>query len=275
LFQCLLACNQFLTSQCAAKFPFSILPGCLIMKYASLALCALCSVVGLTSAMRAEAGGHSIRIDEGNGAGCMTNWTAVIDATALSAISPGGTYSSAVACTPNSNSPDDLFRNGTGANDAATAIGGGSAFAATGGEMFQFYAGAVGPQPDAQVVAWSLANSDTEIEMNGWCPGGAAGSLTWGSSTYKGGCSGAATDFLFSSTKAFIGYVVDSVQSDGTLLGTVTLSSTLPTGWSASGGTVSAPEIDPASAISAMTLLLGCLAVMRGDRRLAVPPVFR
>jgi hypothetical protein len=33
------------------------------------------------------------------------------------------------------------------------------------------------------------------------------------------------------------------------------------------GGTTSAPEIDPASAISALTLLAGGLAVIRGRRR--------
>jgi hypothetical protein len=51
---------------------------------------------------------------------------------------------------------------------------------------------------------------------------------------------------------------------------TVTQSS-LPTGWSCSGsgcpGAVGAPEIDPASAASAMTLLFGIIAVLRTRRR--------
>ena len=38
-------------------------------------------------------------------------------------------------------------------------------------------------------------------------------------------------------------------------------------GGSGGGGGFSAPEIDPSSAVSALTLLLGALAVLRGRRR--------
>jgi hypothetical protein len=57
----------------------------------------------------------------------------------------------------------------------------------------------------------------------------------------------------------------------GGLLGTNSAQSVLPNGWSCVGagcpGAVSAPEIDPASAASAMTLLFGVIAVLRARRR--------
>jgi hypothetical protein len=40
-----------------------------------------------------------------------------------------------------------------------------------------------------------------------------------------------------------------------------------PNGWTETSATVSAPEIDPASAIAGLTLLAGCMAVLRGGRR--------
>lgn len=230
------------------------------MKHSILALSALCSALCVFIAPRAEAG-HSIRIDEGNGTGCMSTWTTVSDPTGAAAFSPGGTFGSEVACAPNSGSPADLFPNGVAANDASTAIGGGAPYVATGGEMFQFYPGAPSPTPSAQIVAWTLTNSDTEVEMNGWCPGGASGSFTWGANTYKGGCSGAATDFLFNSAKGFIGFVNDSTN-------TVDLVSRVPTGWTSTGsGSVSAPEIDSSSAMASLTLLAGGLAVLRSRRQ--------
>lgn len=234
------------------------------MKYNYVALTALCSIVYLTGAPRAAAGGHTIRIDQGNGSGCMSTYTTISDPAGVASISPGGTFENVAACTPNSGSPSDLFPESS-PNDASTATGGGASYLATGGEMFQFYAGAVGADPTAQVVEWTLANSDTEIEMNGWCTGGATGSLTFGGTTYSGGCgAGQATDFLFSASKGFIGYVNDSTN-------TVDLTSAIPTGWTTNGsGTVTAPEIDPASAFAALTLLAGTLVVLSDRRRLVV-----
>jgi hypothetical protein len=40
-----------------------------------------------------------------------------------------------------------------------------------------------------------------------------------------------------------------------------------PTGWTETSSTASAPEIDPSSAIAALTLFAGCLAVLGGGRR--------
>lgn len=238
------------------------------MKHASVGITVISFVVCLACSPRAQAG-HGLRIDGGNGTGCMSTWTTVSDPSGAAAFSPGGSFGSEVACAPNSGSAADLFPSGVSANDASTATGGGALYLATGGEMFQFYPGAPSMTPSAQVVAWTLANSDTEIEMNGWCPGGASGSFTWGSATYKGGCGTAPTDFLFNNTKGFIGYVNDTTN-------TLDLVSAVPTGWTSSGGgtgTVAAPEIDSASAMAALTLLAGGIAVMRGRRppKVALP----
>jgi hypothetical protein len=231
------------------------------MKNHYVALTALCSLMYLASGTRAEAG-HSIRIDQGNGSGCMSTYTTISDPAGVASISPGGTFENVAACTPNSSSAADLFPESS-PNDASSAIGGGSSYLATGGEMFQFYSGAISPDPTAQVIEWTLANSDTEVEMNGWCAGGSTGSFTFGGATYSGGCGkGQATDFLFSSSKGFIGYVNDSTN-------TVDLTSSVPTGWTSTaggGGIVAAPEVDPTSAFASLTLLAGALVVL-GDRR--------
>jgi hypothetical protein len=234
------------------------------MKYNFAAIATIVSLAYLTCVPRAEAG-HGFRIDEGNGAGCMTEWTNVPNpagSTAAAAFVPGGTFQNAVACTA-SGDASILFRNGTPANDSATVN---PAYTATSGEMFQYYASAVGAQPDAQVVLWNLTTgafgSTTEIEMNGWCPGGSGSSFKFGGNTFTGGCNGTATDLLFSSAGALVGYVTDA--SDGTA--TIHQGTSVP-GWTESGGTVSAPEIDLSYAIAALTLLLGGLAVLRGGRR--------
>jgi hypothetical protein len=147
-------------------------------------------------------------------------------------------------------------------------------YLATGGELYQYvstgnvtgsgYASA--GEMDADVVVWTLKNGDTEIELGengGWCSLGAAGaSVTWGSTTLTGGCSSTTNDFLFNSAASLIGYVNDSTST----LSLVT-STNAPPGWSETSATA-APEIDPASAIGGLTLLAGCLVVLRGGRRM-------
>ena len=138
--------------------------------------------------------------------------------------------------------------------------------------MFQYYAGAIGPQPDAQVVVWNLLTgpfgaNETEIELNGWCPGGSGASFKFGGNTFSGGCGGNPTDLLFSQSGSIVGYVNDA--SDGTT--TIFRSTSVP-GWTESGVVASAPELNPSSAIAALTLLLGSLAVLRGNRRTGLAP---
>ncbi len=220
----------------------------------------------LTCAPRAHAG-HSIRIDSGNGAGCMSTWTNISDPTGAAAFIPGGAYANTVECSA-SGAPSVLFPEGLPTNDAATPSGN-SAFTATSGEMFSYYTGAVGLVADAQVALWNLTTGpfgahETEIELNGWCPGGSGASFKYDGLTFTGGCGGSSTDLLFSQTGSLVGYVTDA--SDGTA--TIHAGASVP-GWTESGGggTISAPELDPSVAIAGCTLLVGGMAVLRGRRR--------
>jgi hypothetical protein len=217
--------------------------------------------------------GHTIRIDSGNGTGCMSTWTTAASNAATSSFTPGGTYANAVACSA-SGSASVLFPNGVSANDAATVN---SLYTASSGEMYQYYSGAIGVVPDAQVALWNLSAgpsgvAQTEIELNGWCPGGSGASFKFDGNSYAGGCGSSPTDLLFNtSTGALLGYVSDSTTGGASTIGTV---STL-SGWTENGGalggggsTVAAPEIDASSAVVAVTLLAGGLAVLRGRRRI-------
>jgi hypothetical protein len=240
------------------------------MKYTSVAVTAICSVVSLTCATRAQAN-HGIRTDPGNSAGCMSTYNTSASNTAALAFTPGGVYANILVCTPNSTlnptPPSVLFPDGT-LNDAATVN---SLYTATSGEMFQYFTGAVGLEPQAQVAVWGLTTgpfgaNETEIELNGWCPNGSGASFKFDGATFTGGCGSSPTDLLFNTAGGVVGYVTDG--SNGA---TITKSSSVP-GWTLSGGgsPVSAPEIDAFSVAAALTLLFGGLAVSRGGRRTPV-----
>jgi hypothetical protein len=199
----------------------------------------------------------------------MSTYTTNASNSGAAAFIPGGSYANAVACTPDSSSPSDLFPAGGPVNDAATVN---AAYTATGGEMFQYYTGAIAAVPNAQVAVWDLLTGpfgaqETELELNGWCPSGSGASVKFGGNTFTGGCGGASTDLLFSKSGSLVGYVTDA--SDGTA--TIHSGASVP-GWTQSGA-VSAPEIDPASAMAGLTLLLGGLAVLRGSGRTHTPAI--
>jgi hypothetical protein len=209
------------------------------MKHNFAAMTAIFSLACLTCAPRAEAG-HGIRIDAENGAGCMSTYTTNTTNAGSGNFTPGGTYENVTACTPNfAGNPtlsvtSVLFPDGA-FNDAAN-NNAASPFIATNGTMYQYFIGAVtaGTIPDAQVADWSLptgpfGNLETEIELNGWCPGGSGASFKLDGNTFTGGCGGTSTDLLFSQSGSLVGYVTDTIHA-GT--------STSVPGWTESGGAV-------------------------------------
>jgi hypothetical protein len=135
--------------------------------------------------------------------------------------------------------------------------------------------------PLEQVMTYTMANNgsvtqagDVEVEFNydtffnpTLATTAGTATFTMGGVTYmsSGGIlpTGTDNDFLFSSTGVLKGELV----TDNT--GTATLVAGVPQGWAikSGGGTVTAPEIDPASAIAGITLFAGLLTVLRGGRR--------
>jgi hypothetical protein len=135
------------------------------------------------------------------------------------------------------------------------------------------------PGPNEQVVDYSLTGGQSigavalptgayEVDFN-YAPGftGSGASFTLDGVTYTSATlsliSGNANDFIFNANGSLFG----SVSNDGTSIAV----GALPTNWKSSSGTVSAPEIDASSAVTALTLLLGGLAVLRGGRRALIP----
>jgi hypothetical protein len=120
--------------------------------------------------------------------------------------------------------------------------------------------------------ALGLAAGDTEVEFNyntfsnpSLATTAGTASFTMGGVTYTstGGLlpTGTDNDFVFSSTGKYLG---ELTGPDG---GPPVLTANLvPSGW-ATGGTVSAPELDATSAASALTLAMGGLMVALGSRR--------
>lgn len=157
-----------------------------------------------------------------------------------------------------------------------------SGFAVTGGTEFNWMSGST---LVSQVVVWTLAditNGSTdlgagfELELDGWCPGGSsspAPSLSWGGTTYNGGCSSITNDLLFNSS-GLVGYVNDSSDTgsdNGCNQGnastcTVTFATTLPTDWTTGTVTSSAPEPDTLALIGLAVLPVLLIARRRRAR---------
>lgn len=133
--------------------------------------------------------------------------------------------------------------------------------------------------PLEQVIAYTMDNNgsvtqsgDIEVEFNyntffnpELATTAGTASFTMGGVTYMstGGFlpTGTDNDFLFSSAGVLKGEIVTDVT------GSATIKAGVPDGWTVKSGTVTAPEIDPASAVAGVTLLAGLLAVLRGGRR--------
>ncbi len=252
------------------------------MKHSLVALTAICSVAGLACAPRAEAGGHGIRADlpcpyGGAGPPNPTEWSPVTPTPSIP-FNPGAPTANSAVLVAGSGITTDDFVNG---------------FAITAATQYDWFTNPVpdastqcttptstGPLPVEQVIDYTLAAGNAglpsaateEVDFNyDFGLNGAKGtaSFTMGGSTYSstGGLlpTGTDNDFIFGNNGLFLG----SMTTDSS--GVSSFSTAVPLGWTCAGscGTVaSAPEIDPASSIAALTLLTGGLAVLRGRRKL-------
>jgi hypothetical protein len=248
------------------------------MKYTSVAIAAVCTVISLTCAPRADAG-HTLRADlpcPYGGAGPVnpTLWSPI--SASSSPYNPGAPTANFAALVAGSNITTD------------SGVGGGVAI--TGATQYDWYANQipsvascsdpnapVPSDPIEQVINYKLAAGgtlglaagDTEVQFN-YDPSLAStkgiASFTMGGVTFTSNGpllpTGTDDDFLFSASGALLGAL--SLDSNGNTV----LTTGVPTGWTASGGgSVSAPEIDSAQALSGLVLLLGGLTVLRGGWR--------
>ena len=265
------------------------------MKHTFVALTAICTVVCLTYAPNAEAsGGRSIRADLPCPYGGVNAGAWVPTAPGSLNPNPGllvGNSTTPIAASAflvaGPNLPSDTDDNGL---DLVTPSPGQPQAV-----QYDWYVNPIpnvsncsdpnfngGDMPVEQVMQYrlasggplSLAAGDTEVEFNyASSLAGVSGvaSFLMGGVTYTSTGTllptGTLNDFLF--------------DQNGKLLGALGLDASfnpmftagIPTGWTSSGGTASAPEIDPASAVAALTLLLGGLAVLRGRRTLQISSV--
>jgi hypothetical protein len=252
------------------------------MRSKTAAAVALCSVACLAWVPDAEAGGaHGISADlpcpyGGAGAPNADAWSPI---TASSPYNPGLVTPNAAALVSGSNITQDQVQ--LSIVSAVQYVYYSSPIPPTGncsGDPFT-----VNPNgPLEQIMTWTMANNasvsqagDVEVEFNyntffnpTLATTAGTASFTMGGVTYTstGGIlpTGTDNDFLFSSTGALKGEIVTDSS------GTASLVAGVPQGWaikSGGGGTISAPEIDPASAVAGITLLAGLLAVLRSGRR--------
>jgi hypothetical protein len=244
------------------------------MKYALLGLTALCSVVCLTMAPRAEA--RSIRADTNpsNGWNACTTINPCASLPTGLTFNPFGSDPTAAPSPTLTGGLSLLVPDAQGGPDAQTPCIS-SGCGATGwstpvpGVALAYTSGAT----QAQVVLFNLSNNPLETVY-----GPALDSL--GNPIPLGSASGTAWEigFNYSSTPttsaslAFGGNIYTAsaqTLSPANLNEFVYFNGALyaPTGWTETSATVSAPEIDPSAAIAALTLLAGCLAVLGGGRR--------
>ena len=266
------------------------------MKHTIAVLTAICSVVCLTCAPRAQANSQkSIRAD-------LPCPYGGVNAGAWVPASPSSLNPNPGLLVGNSTTPiaASVFL-AAGPNLPSDTDDNGLALASTGTGQFDWYVNPIpaasncsdpsfngGDMPVEQVIQFSLASGnynlsgggnlavaagDTEVEFNyASSLAGTAGvaSFAMGGVTYTSTGTllptGTANDFLFDSSGKLLGTLgLDPADNP-------TFAAALPDGWTSSGGggTISAPEIDPASAAAALALLMGGLAVLRGRRMLPI-----
>jgi hypothetical protein len=256
------------------------------MKSIPVAVAAVCSIACLAWAPHAEAGGaRGISADlpcpyGGAGAPNANAWSPI---SATSPYNPGLVTPNAAALVSGSNISQDQVQ-----LSIVSAV------------QYVYYSNPIPPAGDCsgnpftvnpngpleQVMTWTMANNasisqagDVEVEFNYNTFFNPTLTSTLGNASFTmGGVTYMSTgtvlptttdnDFLFSSTGALKGEIVTDSSGNASLVAGV------PQGWaiksSSGGGTVTAPEIDPASAVAGFTLLAGLLAMLRGRRTLKV-----
>jgi hypothetical protein len=260
------------------------------MKQLSLAVASLCSMACLIYTPRADAGNHNIRADlpcpfgPGSGAWTQTSMPSPYNA-GLAGTTPVTLQGSIAGI----NNQDELglvivsaVQYDSYAAPPTPPPGGCTETTTSTGPLAQVLDyGLNSASSFAPLEVWngtvdtgttlSLAAGDRELEFNydssrvSLSTTGTA-SFTLGGVTYTSSGSfvpsGTDNDFLFDSTGKLLG----GLGTDQ--FGSTVVFTGVPTGWTASsGGTISAPEIDPSSAIAGLTLLAGGLVVLRGGRR--------
>ena len=240
------------------------------MKYTFAAITAVCTVLCLTCAPRAEAGGRGIRADlpcpyGGAGPPNSTLWSPIAS---TSPFNPGALTANSAALVAGS--------------DITTDSGSGGGLAITGATQYDWYTNPIpstcSPTPSnpvEQVIDYKLAAGgtlglaagDTEVQFNydsslASTKGLASFTMSGITFTSNGPLLPTSTDnsFLFGASGALIGALTLDVS------GNTVLAAGVPTGWTESGGTVTVPEIDASTSIAALTMLAGGLAVLRGRR---------
>jgi hypothetical protein len=271
------------------------------MKHTFAALTAICSVAFLTYAPSAEAtGGRSIRADLPCPFGGVNAGAWVPAAPGSLNPNPGllvGNATTPIAASAflvaGPNLPTDTDDNGFALADPSPGQPQAS--------QFDWYVNPIpnvsncsdpsfsGDMPVEQVMQYNLASGqyslggggtlsvaagDREVEFNyasSLAGVNGVASFAMGGVTYTSTGTllptGTFNDFLFDQNGKLLG----ALDQDSTFSPTFTTG--LPTGWTSSGGTVSAPEIDASSAVAGLTLLLGGLTVLRGRRTLQISSV--
>lgn len=264
------------------------------MKYKIASLAVLVSLASLAGAPAANAGGgRGLRADlpcpyGGSGGVNPTLWSAA----------PGS------GSTPIPYNPGLVTSFSATLVSGSNIIKDDDAIDITGATQYDYYASAIPSAADCpgneftlnpkgpleQVIVYKLAAGgtlglaagDTEVEFNyntlvnpSLATTAGTASFTMGGVTYTSTSgflpTGTLNDFLFDSSGKYLGELgVDSVGNPTLIAATSTLLA--PSGWLASGstgggGTTGAPELDASSAVSGLTLVLGCLVVASNSRR--------
>jgi hypothetical protein len=264
------------------------------MKQLTLAVASVCSMAFLIYTPRAEAGGnHQIRADLpcpfGPGSGAWTQTATPSPFNAGLAGTTPVTLQGSLTGTGAINNEDELglvivsaVQYDSYAAPPTPPVGGCTEFTTSTGPLSQVIDyGLNSASSFSPLEVWngtvdtgttlSLAAGDREKEFNydssrvSLSTTGTA-SFSLGGITYTSSGSfvpsGTDNDFLFDSSGKLLGGLGTDQFGDTVVFTGV------PTGWTAgTSGTISAPEIDPSSAVAGLTLLAGVLVVLRGGRR--------